>query len=121
MALVLTTSGAIVKMAGEGASSTITASAAWVIFLGERAEKELCTDSGMDWIGGYASVNANIKGLLDRGAAAKAAKDIVHYSAKGYTTRLEQETIIDILTDDYNKIVAKLQKIDPSSIRSVGE
>lgn len=119
MVLTLTSNEQILTAAGEGASSSIIASSAWVIAIGTRAEQQLCADTRYDWIGDYSSVDSSVKGLLGNAAAALAGKIIANYSKKGYFSTSEQETIIDVNTDIYNNAVKTLSGVDTNKIRDV--
>lgn len=121
MALTCVSSVQIVRLAGLGANSTITSSSNWLISIGENAEGEFCADTGRDWISGWNSVNAAIQKKVSKAIAAKAAKEIVNYDGTNYFSRLEQETILDILTDDYNQAVAVLSKLDPNYLKGVDD
>lgn len=120
MALTLTTTQEIIRLAGDGASTTITASGALVTTIGEDAEGEFCADTRRDWITDFASVSTSIRKKVSKAVAAKAAAQIVLYDGANYFSRLEQETILDVLTDWYDQGVALLSKLDHNEIRSVG-
>lgn len=121
MALTLTTTVEIVRLAGEGASTAITASGALVTTIGEDAEGEFCSDTRRDWIADYANVSARIKKKVSKAVASKAAMQIVAYSGKNYFSRLEQETLLDVLSDWYDQGVALLSKLDHNDIRGVDD
>lgn len=120
MALTIVTEREITDNAGVGASTDITLSSAWLIAIGERAESQVCVDTNVDWISGWSGVNNKIKGLVSNTTAAWAAREIVKYSSRNYVNQGEQETILDVLTDQYNKGIKELEKKDDNTLRSVG-
>lgn len=121
MALTLTTEAEIIRRAGAGASPTITASSALVTEIGETAEGELIADTRRDWITNFADVNSSVKKLISRAVSCKAAKEIVANDGKNYFSRLEQETILDVLHDEYNNAVKTLKELDANKIRGVND
>ena len=119
MALTLTTEADIIRMAGTGASSTITLSSALLITIGENAEGEFVSDTRRDWVADFADVNAYIKKKVSQAVACKAAMEIVAYDSSNYFSVSEQETLLDRLDDQYNKAVKLLSELDHNSIRSI--
>lgn len=117
MALTLTTSLEIERMAGRGKSSDISGSE--ITDIGEKAEGILCSDTRRDWIADYAAVNSKVKEMINHATAAKAAQIWVNYDGSGYFSRLEQLQIMNFLDNEYNKTVEKLSKIDANDIRGV--
>lgn len=121
MALTIIDTFTISQLAGAGASTAITLSGAWLTLIGERAEQEFCADTGKDWIGSFASIPANVIGKVKKGVAAKAAIEVVSYDSTNYFSKAEQETLLDILTDNYNQAVEVMQKLDITDITRVNE
>ena len=119
MALTLTTEAEIIRRAGLGANSTITLSSALLISIGERAEKELISDTKREWITNFADINASVKGKISKAVASLSAKEIVLYDRSGYFNTLEQQTILDVLTDDYINAVKNLSALDANQIKTV--
>ena len=119
MALTLTTSKEITTKAGAGADSTITSSGAWVVEIGEQAEKDFVAETRWSFLDDFAELNDYTKGLVSTAVSSLAAKRIVKYNSSGYFSSFEQQTILDVLTDDYNRILKLLSQLDHNSIRSV--
>jgi hypothetical protein len=121
MALVFTTNDEILRFCGAGASAVITSVAATVTAIGENWEKRVCVDTRRDWLTGVASVNTNVKASVALAAAVGAAKEIANYDGSGYFSSLEQQTILDVLTDLYKQTIATLSQLDANSIRGVND
>src|SRR3990167_7643895 len=119
MALTLTTSAEIIRRAGEGAPTDITGSGALVTSICEDAEGEFIADTRRDWITDYASVNTYIKKKIASAVSSKAAFNIVQNDRSGYFSKSEQETILDVLDNNYNSAVKLLTALDFNEIRSV--
>lgn len=121
MALTLCSEQDIKDEAGAGASSSIIASSAWIVRLGERAEKEVVAITRRDWINDYSDIDTATKDLVKQAVVAKAAKAIVKYDFAGFFSRSEQEMILDVLDDNYRIAIDALNKLDANKIRGVNE
>lgn len=121
MALRIIDETIIKTLAGAGASTAITLSSAWLTLIGERAEEEFCADTGKDWIASEASIPANVLGKVKKGIGAKAAIEVVQYDSTNYFSKAEQETLLDVLTDNYNQAVEVMGKLDITDITRVNE
>lgn len=119
MALTLTTTARIIRKAGLGANAATIADATQLTDYGEEAEGELIADTRKNWISEFSSINTYVKKKVDNAVACKAALKVVMYDGGGYLSRLEQETLIDILYDEYKNAVQVLSKLDANDIRSV--
>lgn len=121
MALTLTTEAEIIRRAGVGASTTITASSALLVAIGEAAEGELVTDTRRNWITDFASINTSVKKKVSNAVAAKAAIKILGYDRTGYFSNSEYLTLLNVLYDEYDNAVKTLSATDANSIRGVNE
>lgn len=121
MALTLTTEAEIIRRAGIGASSAITASSALLIAIGETAEGELITDTRRDWITDFASINISVKKKVSNAVAVKAALKILGYDRSGYYSNSEYLTLLNVLYDEYDNAVKTLSATDANSIRGVND
>lgn len=121
MALTVTTSKEITTKAGAGANSDITASGAWIVEIGEQAEKIFCTDTRRDWIGDWSSVDSSVQGKVSQAVSALAAMEIIAYDVSAFLGETEQQTKLDVLSDIYNRAVTELGKNDPNLIRGVSD
>ncbi len=59
----------------------------------------------------YATLNADIKGVLKMAASAAAAMMVINYSTSGMPKR-EAETRLDVLQNQYNLAMAELKDIE---------
>ncbi len=110
MSFTLCSSNAIVRNAGLYANSTAVASNALLSDYCDKAESEVCMKSRYDWVANYSSVGTNYKPALAKAVASLAAIEVIRYDMSGYTSRMEVTTMIDILADQANKIIADLKE-----------
>jgi len=61
-----------------------------------------------NWIDNYASLNADVKYLLEDACSNLAAIYLINYDMSGYTSRVEAQTMLDVLYDRANKIIKEL-------------
>mgnify|MGYP001581342688 CR=1 FL=1 len=121
MALSLITTQDILDAAGDGASVDITASGGWLTRIGEEAEGIVCSETRRNWVSGVATIDANVKREVAVAVASKAAIKVVKYDRTGYFSRDDQQTILDVLDNDYNKAIKFLSELDANSIRTIAE
>lgn len=119
MTITLCSEQDIIDEAGVGASTAITLSSSWLQRLGSRAEGEVIAETRRDWITGILDTNTYVAELVKSAVAKKAAIYVVKYDGKNYFSRLEQETVLDVLTDGYNKAIKSLNDTDVNNIRTV--
>jgi len=100
MAWTLCTSGAAVAKAGVNANSTIILSGAVLAEWSNECEGALNTITRKDWISAYSGLAANHKNILNDTCSDMIALKIVNYDMNGYTSRLEAQTILDVLRDN---------------------
>lgn len=121
MALTLTTEAEIIRRAGAGAPTAITSVSATVVAIGEVAEGEFVADTRRNWITEYANVNASIKKKISAAVASRAAMEIVANNAAGYFNAAEQEVLLSVLDETYNKAVKLLSDNDCNNIRGLSD
>ncbi len=93
--------------AGEFASATSKAEGYTNYYI-KKAEGKLCLDTRYDWVTNYASVSTIGKEILREAASCYAAIAVINYSMKGYTSRQEALTMVNILWARYSAIVQKI-------------
>jgi len=103
MAWTLSTSGACIIKAGTNANSAITASGAALSKWSDEAEGTLNALTRKDWVADYASIKANFKPALDDAVSDIIAIRIINYDMSGYTSRLEAQTMLDVIKDNLNR------------------
>jgi len=101
-------SGACLIKAGENVSSDFTGTEAetnWNNLI-LQAEAYLNCISRYNWVDNYASLNDDVKHILEDAAACHAACSAIAYDMSGYTSRAEAQTILDVnwakLMEDVN-------------------
>ena len=118
MAVTLTTSGAVLIKAGKNVSSDLTGvgnttlgkTADQIIsqYINE-AEAVINSETRYNWIDGYAGLNDDVKNILNEVASNIAAMYAVTYDMSGYTSRIEAETIMDVLIDSAKRGLSLLK------------
>lgn len=91
-------SGACLLKAGENVSSDFTGSDAetnWNALI-LQAEAYINCVSRYNWVDNYASLNADVKYILEDAAACHAACSAISYDMSGFTSRAEAQTMLDV-------------------------
>ena len=103
MTLTLTTSYAIILKAGANASATATTSNAILEQFGNKAEDLFCANARYDLITNYANLITNGKKIIDDGVSSAAAMFVISYDMSGFTSRVESQTMLDLLDDNLKR------------------
>ena len=102
----LAISGAAIEKAGANVSASLnTEYDTWIL----EAESYLCVLSRYNWIDNYASLNADVKLILEEAVSNLAAIYAIQYDMSGYTSRVEAEDMINVLWARFNQCVKLLQ------------
>lgn len=109
MSFTLTTSGAIIRKAGDGANSTIVASEAALQNWCDQAEAQLNTICRFDWVTNFATIGAEFKNILDDVASDIAAMKVISYDMSGYRSRLEAQILLDVTRDNISRNIEVLK------------
>ncbi len=110
MSWTLSTSGAAIFKAGEGANTTATLSGSIMDKWSDEAEGQIATITRKDWVADYAGVTTNFKPVLDDAVSDIVAMRIIMYDMGGYTSRFEAQTMLDILHDNLNRNLRVLKE-----------
>ncbi len=110
MSWTLSTSAACIVKAGLNANSTIVASAAVLTKWSDQAEGFIVATTRKDWVADYGSVITNAKPILDDVTSSIVAMDIINYDMAGYTSRLESQTMLDVLSDGITRGLKYLEE-----------
>ena len=102
----LSTSGAVKLKAGANAP-TLTG-AQYEILL-EKAEAFVAMQSKYDWVTNEAAIPANTREILQEATAKLAAIDTINYDMSGFTSRLEAQTMLDVLWSKVVEIINLLR------------
>ena len=109
----LSTSGAVKLKAGENAP---TLTAAQYDSLIEEAEAFVSVQSRYDWVDNWASVSGMVgAGIVEDAVATHAAISAVNNDMSGFTSRLEAQTVLDVL---YSKLVDNINLLRDEKFRT---
>jgi len=92
-------SAAILEAAGKGVSNEV--SNALLLRFSNQAESLINGTARHNLVDDYATLDADLKEILQDIAASYAGKKALKYDTSGYQSRSEAELIADMLTDDY--------------------
>lgn len=104
------TSGAALLKAGANAPTITTADAVENFIV--QAENFINVSAGYDFTANYASVGTNTAKLLEEVASNIAGMYIINYDMSGYSSRLESQTMLDVLRDKIMKSIELLKLKD---------
>jgi len=88
------------RMAGVNASST----SATELFINDfvtQAESLINAQTRTNWSDLYSGLNVDVKGILKMAAACWSAMAVIQYDMSGFTSRVEAETMLDVLRDRF--------------------
>ena len=92
------TTAEVERKAGAGASATSVAEA-YVNDYMTQAESLINTVTRFNWSDVYATLDADVRGILKEVSTNLAAIYVISYDMSGYTSRVEAEDMINILRD----------------------
>lgn len=118
MSFTLTTSGQAIIKAGLYANSTITNSNSILSSFSDMIEGRICSETKRDWVTNFASINTQIKGLLNDIASDGIAMEIIAYDTQTQISR-GIETMLDRLTNKWINGIRVLNELTSDQIRSV--
>jgi len=84
----------------------------------EQAESLINAQTRTNWTDLYAGLNADVKGILKMAASAWAAMKVINYDMSGYSSRVEAETMLDVLRDEF---VQCMKTLDDANVRQFVE
>lgn len=119
MSWTLTTSGACIIKAGLNANSTIVTSGAALAKWSDEVEGRIVQETRKNFVVEYASLNDSEKNILDDTASDLIAMKIINYDMAGFTSRVEAQTMLDVLKDNSNSNLKLLRDFKTNEIRSV--
>lgn len=99
------TNADVIKKAGAGANATAISEAYTNEFI-KQAEGRICCLVRSDLVTNYSTLNTPTKKLLREAASNLAAIYCIQYQMSGYTSRVEAEDMVNILTYNYKTAVA---------------
>ncbi len=109
MSFNFTTSAKAIAKAGAGANATIVATAATLEAWSDDVEGTINSRTKVDWITNAAATN--FAGFLSDLASTGVAYRIVAYDGTGYGSTAKWQTLLDVLDNDFEKMVGELKNI----------
>ena len=110
MAVTFALAAEIAYKAGKNVNATFIATAAALESLGYMAEAYVNVATNYNWCDKYATLSADVKYLLVDAATNIMAMYIINYDLSGFTSRIEAETMMDVLRDRTQMDIEILQK-----------
>jgi hypothetical protein len=104
----LCSSLAAVRKAGANANSTITASGAALASWSDEAEAVACAEARYDVVTNWASLTAKGKEIFQALTTALIAQNIISYDMSGYTSRMEAQTMLDVLENQVGRVLGEI-------------
>lgn len=104
--------------AGINANATAKAVAATDIYVLD-VESAINVATRKNWSDGYAALNVDVKYMLMQTAAARCAQIVIMNDMSGFTSRVEAETMLDVLQNMYVTNI-ELLKMQPQQDFAVG-
>ena len=95
---IFATTAEVQRKAGANASSTSNVEAYINDFISQ-AESFINVATTYNWSDAYATLNADVKGILKEIASNLAAMYVIQYDMSGFTSRTEAETMLDVLRE----------------------
>jgi len=103
-----TTEAKAIAKAGANANATIVATAATLALWSDDVEGTINSLTRRDWVTNPPT--ALFKGILSDIASSMVAQLIINYDMSGYTSRVEAQTMLDVLDNDIDKKINELKK-----------
>jgi hypothetical protein len=104
-------------MSGQNAS-TVSASELFINDYMTQAESLINAQTRTNWSDLYSGLNADVKGILKMAAACWSAMAVIQYDMSGFTSRVEAETMLDVLRD---RFVQCMKTLDDANVRQFVE
>ena len=92
------TTAEVQRKAGANASSTANVEVYINDFV-TQAESTINVSTTYNWSDAYATLNVDVKGILKEIASNLAAMYVIQFDMSGFTSRLEAETMLDVLRE----------------------
>lgn len=109
MAITLTSSGAVAIKAGKNFSTDFLDNDIKFNQIINMAEAEVTRNSRRDWVALFSGLSTNVKEILDDVVSSKAAMWVINYDMGNYNSRIEAETMLDVLRDSVSAGLAQLK------------
>ena len=110
MVTTLCSSSAVVLKAGANAGDIPNVGDVGYTQLINQAEAVICMNGMTNWIDTYATLNSDVKQILEEVTSNIAAQYVIMYDMSGFTTRYEAETMLDVLNNGVLRGMALLRE-----------
>ena len=107
---IFATTAEVSRKAGAKASA-VSNTEAYINQYMTEAESLINVQTGYNFSDAYAGLNADVKGILKLAASNLAAMHVIQYDMSGFTTRIEAETMLDVLRDGFVKAIEQLREV----------
>ncbi len=97
---IFATTAEVVRKAGAGASAVAVDEAYTNDFM-TQAEAQINAETTKNWSDAYGTLDVDVQGVLKLAASNLAAMYVISYDMGGYTSRLEAQTMLDVLWNGY--------------------
>jgi len=114
---IFATTAEVQRMAGANAS-TVSNVEAYINDFMTQAESLINAQTRTNWSDLYSSLNVDVKGILKMAAACWSAMAVINYDMSGFTSRVEAETMLDVLRD---RFVQCMKTLDDANVRQFVE
>jgi hypothetical protein len=99
----LTTSGSCISKAGS--KSNISGCYLYISDWCDKAEGDFCADTRRNWVVLSGATIAVFRGAISDAVSDLVGMKIINWDMSGFTSRSEAQTMLDVLRDDYTRIV----------------
>lgn len=107
----ITSSAGILDYAGTSVNSTASASAGLMTRLSDNAQAYVNTVTRADWVTPFSTLSTELKNSITAAMNMKAAMWLIDYDLFSYNSRAESQTMLNVLTDDFNNLIGELKEI----------
>jgi len=107
---IFATTAEVQRKAGANASATANVEAYINDFM-TQAESVINVQSGYNFSDAYSGLNADVKGILKLAASNLAAMYVIQFDMGSFNSRIEAETMLDVLRDGFVKAMEQLREV----------
>jgi len=97
---IFATTEEVKRMAGVNASA-VSATELFINDFQAQSESLINAQTRTNWSDLYSGLNADVKGILKMASACWSAMAVINYDMSGFTSRVEAETMLDVLRDRF--------------------
>ena len=109
----------VLDRAGVYLNSTIAGSTTILERYINTSEGMVVSETRINWINEYSSVNASVKEELRICVASHAANAMIKYDMRNFPTSAQAVTLLNVNYEDFNRSLKALKDFDTNKIRSV--